>query len=293
MDEYSKFWYYQLERDFFKSAGVRRLRRKFGPEGVVIYLQLILLSITDEGYIEYKGAVDSESFVEELAFDIQEEGKEDLIRDVLAYCMQLGLIVSEVENTLLYIPDVTGKVKTLSQSGKRMRKKRAEEKKHTQENKPSAQSDAQCAEEGNAQSDAQCAEYSNSNNKNNSKSNSNIKNKKEKEKEKKEIPVIFEEIWNRYPVQQGKDRACRAFVQRIQEGWDPEELQAAAFRYSDYCLKNNIDERFIIRPWNFYGSEQPFTDYLAAGEDEEEIKAVEYGTDGNRPVYNHRSNFFV
>ena len=274
MDGYSKFWYYQLDREFFRSAAIRRLRRKFGSDGVIIYLQLILLSITDDGYIECNGMIDNESFIEELAFDIQEEGNEDLISEVLAYCIRLGLIVSEVEGNLLYIPDVTGKVKTLSPSGRRMRKKRAEEKARTKD------------EISSAQSDAHCADININSNSNSIELYQEQEQELEQEKER-DIALIFENVWKVYPVQQSKDRTCREFAKQIQAGWDPEELLKAAVNYSEQCRLNNVKDQYVIRPWNFFGSNQAFKDYI--NPDNMKQGAAD---NGNRHEYNLRADFF-
>ena len=123
-----------------------------------------------------------------------------------------------------------------------------------------------------------------STNSNTSTNTSTNTNKPDKERD---IALVFEDIWNVYPIQQGKDRACREFVKQIQEGWNPEELLTAAVNYSEYCKKNNIKEQYVIRPWNFYGSNQSFTDYL------ESINAEQGASeDGDREEYNLRADFF-
>jgi hypothetical protein len=103
--------------------------------------------------------------------------------------------------------------------------------------------------------------------------------------DERDIALIFEDVWNVYPVQQSKDRTCREFVKQIQAGWDPDELLAAAVNYAEQCRINNVKEQYIIRPWNFYGSNQAFTDYINPDNVKEALN------DGQQE-YNLRSDFF-
>lgn len=103
--------------------------------------------------------------------------------------------------------------------------------------------------------------------------------------EERDIALVFEDVWNVYPVQQSKDRTCREFVKQIQAGWDPEELLTAAVNYAEQCRLNNVKEQYIIRPWNFYGSNQAFTDYINPDN-------VRGALDDGQQEYNLRSDFF-
>jgi len=92
------------------------------------------------------------------------------------------------------------------------------------------------------------------------------------------IPETFEKIWEVYPVKEGKERASRAYIDRIREGWEPEQLLNAAIHYSEQTKKNETNKKYIIRPWNFYGSDKPFTDYI------EEVKDIEYNDTGKNTI---------
>ena len=121
--------------------------------------------------------------------------------------------------------------------------------------------------------------------------NQSVNNKTEKEDPDKDpdnvIPLTFEKIWNVYPVTdiRRKDGVCREYIHRIREGWEPEQLLKAAEHYSEYCKRKEIDPRYIVRPWNFYGDKKVFIDYI------DELTEEDY-EDGTRGSYQLRADFF-
>ena len=93
-----------------------------------------------------------------------------------------------------------------------------------------------------------------------------------------DVLATFEKIWEVYPLKEGKESASRAYVDRIREGWKPEQLLSAAIHYSEYTKKHKTEEKYIKRPRNFYGSDKTFADYI------EEVKDVEYSDTGKNTI---------
>jgi hypothetical protein len=120
----ANWWYFQLQSGFFEEPQIRRLRKKYGDAGVVMFLQLCCKSLKDKdtAYISRKRKDLGETFAEELAFDLDRE--EDDIKNTIDYLIKLGLLIPEVEDALLYIPMVADTVKRLTPSARRMRVKR-------------------------------------------------------------------------------------------------------------------------------------------------------------------------
>ena len=161
-----KTWYYlQLQSIFFDDPQIRRLRKKFGDSGIVTYLELCCKSMKDHDapYISRKRKDLGETFIEELAFDLDRD--EDEIKNTIRYLIKLGLLVPEVENTLLFIPLVAEHMTQLTDSARRMRAKRerdalAKEAKASQCDDNSSQS---ADNNNNNQKQESEKEYSNSN----------------------------------------------------------------------------------------------------------------------------------
>lgn len=120
----ANWWYFQLQSGFFDEPQIRRLQKKYGDAGVVMFLQLCCKSLKDKdtAYISRKRKDLGETFAEELAFDLDRE--EDDIKNTIDYLIKLGLLIPEVEDALLYIPMVADTVKRLTPSARRMRAKR-------------------------------------------------------------------------------------------------------------------------------------------------------------------------
>ena len=94
------------------------------------------------------------------------------------------------------------------------------------------------------------------------------------------IPDTFEKIWKAYPLKEGKDRGCRAYIDCIRDGWEPEQLLKATEHYANHCGREEIDRKFVVRIWNFFNN-GVFKDYLEESED-----------DADGPTYQLRNNFY-
>ena len=161
-----KTWYYlQLQSIFFDDPQIRRLRKKFGDSGIVTYLELCCKSMKDHDapYISRKRKDLGETFTEELAFDLDRD--EDEIKNTIQYLIKLGLLVPEVENTLLFIPLVAEHMTQLTDSARRMRAKRERDalEKKAQASQCDGNSSQSADNNSNNQKQESEKEYSNSN----------------------------------------------------------------------------------------------------------------------------------
>ena len=72
MSETHKYYWLKLNKDFFNSKRIKKLRKLAGGDTyTIIYLKMQLLSLTKDGYLEYTGL--EKTFPEELALDIDED----------------------------------------------------------------------------------------------------------------------------------------------------------------------------------------------------------------------------
>lgn len=98
MSDQRRFYWMKFQRDFFKSLRIRKLRRLAGGDTyTIIYLKMQLLSISNEGHLEYKGVFDS--FAEEVAEEIEEEI--DNVEITINYLLSCGLMEQDGNDYLL------------------------------------------------------------------------------------------------------------------------------------------------------------------------------------------------
>ena len=105
MSENKRYFWLQLHDDFFTSKRIKKLR-KLSADFVIIYLKLQLLSLKNNGILEYAGL--EKSFAEEMALEIDEDV--DKIQVTLSYLQACGLLVTEDEKEffLPYVEMCTG-----------------------------------------------------------------------------------------------------------------------------------------------------------------------------------------
>ncbi len=75
-------------------------------------------------------------------------------------------------------------------------------------------------------------------------------------------PREFEQFWSQYPRKSAKALAFSAWNARIGEGVSHEEITKAAKNYSDYCVQERTEEKFIMQPSTFCGPNCRWKDYL-------------------------------
>lgn len=93
-----RYYWMRFQQDFFGSLRIKKLRRLAGGDTfTIIYLKLQLLSISNEGYLEYKHVF--ESFEEEMAEEIKEDV--DNINVTVSYLLSCGLMIQEGDTYFL------------------------------------------------------------------------------------------------------------------------------------------------------------------------------------------------
>lgn len=93
-----RYYWMRFQQDFFGSLRIKKLRRLAGGDTfTIIYLKLQLLSISNEGYLEYKHVFDS--FEEEMSEEIKEDVEN--IQVTINYLLSCGLMTQEGDTYFL------------------------------------------------------------------------------------------------------------------------------------------------------------------------------------------------
>lgn len=119
-----KYFWLKLKEGFFKEKEIKKLRKIAGGDTyTIIYLKLMLLSLSDAGRLFYDEIEDS--FAEELALEIDEEPEN--VKVTLIYLQQMGLLelINQNEAFLTRIPESIG---SETEKAALMRKSRARKK---------------------------------------------------------------------------------------------------------------------------------------------------------------------
>lgn len=120
-ENHKRYYWLKLKEDFFRDKVMKKLRRIAGGDTyVIIYLKMMLLSITNGGTLVYEGI--EEDFPSELALDLDEDPEN--VQVAVAFLLQNGKLqqVSEFE---FYLPDASLAIGSESASAERMRRLRA------------------------------------------------------------------------------------------------------------------------------------------------------------------------
>lgn len=124
MGDEKRYYWLKLKDDFFQSRKMKKLRKVAGGDTyTIIYLKLQLLSINNDGVIEFEGT--DEDIFHQLSLDIDEEI--DDIKMTVAFCTANDLI--EVQEQDLFLNDVPQLIGSETQAARRMRRKRARDNK--------------------------------------------------------------------------------------------------------------------------------------------------------------------
>lgn len=135
MGDEKRFYWLKLKDDFFQSRKMKKLRRVAGGDTyTIIYLKLQLLSINNDGVIEFEGT--DEDIFHQLALEIDEEI--DDIKMTVAFCTTNDLI--ELQEQDLFLSDVPHLIGSEGASARRVRKHRLKQEK---ENRKALQSNGQ------------------------------------------------------------------------------------------------------------------------------------------------------
>lgn len=114
-----KYYWLKLKKDFFKDRRMKKLRKiAGGPVYTIIYLKLQLLSLDNNGVIEFEGVEDN--LVEELELEIDETAED--IQATLFLLEKWG--IAELKEEDLFLPEVVENTGKETAAAKRVRKHR-------------------------------------------------------------------------------------------------------------------------------------------------------------------------
>lgn len=123
MGDNKRYYWLKLKDDFFDSRKMKKLRKVAGGDTyTIIYLKLQLLSINNEGVIEFEGT--DEDIYHQLALDIDEEI--DDIKMTLAFCNANDLI--DYVDDDVFLNEVPALIGSETASTRRSRKHRKKQK---------------------------------------------------------------------------------------------------------------------------------------------------------------------
>jgi len=112
-----RFFWLKLKEDYFDSPRIKKLRKIAGGDTyTVIYLKMQLLSIKNQGVIEYEGI--EPTFCEELALKLNEEPEN--VEVTLSYLASQGLIEESGSGTYL-LPEALRGIGSENESAERVR----------------------------------------------------------------------------------------------------------------------------------------------------------------------------
>lgn len=126
MAENKRYYWLKLNKDFFGSKRIKKLRKMAGGDTyTIIYLKMQLLSLEKGGYLEYTGLEDE--FYKEIALDIDED--EVNVRATILYLLSCGLLETSdnIEYLLPFVQDNLGS-ETASTRRSRISRQNAQKK---------------------------------------------------------------------------------------------------------------------------------------------------------------------
>lgn len=257
MSEKRYFWI-KLQMDFWKSPVVKMLRKPSGGDTyVVIYLEMILLSLENNGYIYYSGVGDS--FAEEIALVLDEETIN--VEFVLAFLKQKRLIEFSDDTSFKFTEDVTADlVGSESASARRVRAYRKRQKTIANEQKA-----LQCnTDETNRNLDIDIDKEKDIDNNIRSFSDENdqVTSEKSVSKEnhsvhkptKKELDDRFERLWALYPRKVGKQKARKYYERAVKNGTSDKEIRKGIESYNKEIQVQGTQTNFIQHGATWFGN---------------------------------------
>ena len=242
-----RYYWLKLKENYFDSPKIKKLRKIAGGDTyTIIYLKLQLLSIKNNGIIEYEKI--EPTFQEELALKLDEDVEN--ISVTLSYLQSQGL-VDVNENNDFFLIEASNNIGSESESAERVRLFR--ERKN--------QLALQCND-----SVTEVKQISISNSNSNSNSTSNNKDKKDSE-----IEQEFEEVWKLYPRKEDKKKAFSAYkTARKKASFD--EIKKGVETYSNHIRVSNTDKRYIKLGATYFNGECWANNYEQSEPQEELIK---------------------
>lgn len=261
MTEKRYFWI-KLQMDFWKSPVVKMLRKPSGGDTyAVIYLEMILLSLENNGYIYYSGVGDS--FAEEIALVLDEETIN--VEFVLAFLKQKRLIEFADDTSFKFTEDVTADlVGSESASARRVRAYRerqkaiAHEQKALQCNTNETNRNLDIDIDKDIEKDNNIRSFSGENDQVSSKKNTPPKEQSESpikhKPTKKELDDRFESLWALYPRKVGKKKARKYYERAVKNGTSDEVIRKGIESYNREIQVQGTQTNFIQHGATWFGN---------------------------------------
>lgn len=112
-----RYYWLKLKDDYLDSPKIKKLRKIAGGDTyTIIYLKMQLISVKNQGVIEYEGI--EQTFAEELALKLNEDA--DNVKVTLSYLASQGLIEESEDSTYL-LPEALKSIGSEDQSAERVR----------------------------------------------------------------------------------------------------------------------------------------------------------------------------
>lgn len=119
-----RYFWLKLHKDFFKRKEIKRLRKIAGGDTyTIIYLEMLLRSIIDDGKLFFDGLEDN--FASELALDLDEDEKN--VKITIQYLLKTGLLEIRSDEEY-YLPDAKDSTGSETAVASRVRKHREKQK---------------------------------------------------------------------------------------------------------------------------------------------------------------------
>ena len=120
----NKYYWLRLQKDFFSSKRIKKLRKLAGGDTyTIIYLKMQLFAIQTEGYLTYTGL--EKTFAEELALDIDEDPENVAV--TVQYLLSCGLMETS-DGKDHFLPFVAENIGSESSGARRVREYRERQK---------------------------------------------------------------------------------------------------------------------------------------------------------------------
>lgn len=119
-----RFYWFKMKNGFFEDKRIKKLRKIAGGDTyTIIYLKMMLKSLSNNGVLIYEGVEDS--FSAELALDLDED--EDNVDITVNFLLQTGLLVDS-KNDEFVLPEVVENIGSETDVAQRVRKYREKQK---------------------------------------------------------------------------------------------------------------------------------------------------------------------
>ena len=118
-----RYYWWRLRKNFFTQITINKLRRsENGDTKAIIYLQMVLMTIDNDGYIQYEGVEDDIS--DEIAIALDEDS--NIVKETVNQLTDMGLI--EIVEDDYFLPEAKSGIDSEAESTERSRKCRARKK---------------------------------------------------------------------------------------------------------------------------------------------------------------------